>query len=103
MTNQEKIEVTDKQQKAWVRLMRSELDLALHKGAIQLTFTKKDGSERVMKCTLKDELVQIKPSKDESKNKRKVNEDVMPVWDLDKESWRSFRIDSIKNFERLYE
>jgi hypothetical protein len=33
----------------------------------------------------------------ESKNERKVNEEVMPVYDMESEAWRSFRWDSDKS------
>ena len=67
-------------------------------GPVTLTFTKKDGSERVMKCTTNPTYIMFKdPSILESKSDRKVNEDVMPVYDLDAGGWRSFRWDSIKS------
>jgi len=58
----------------------------------KVTFIKKDGTERVMKCTLKEDVVPVY----EKKTERQVNEDVCFVWDLDKKEWRSFRFDSIK-------
>ena len=58
-----------------------------------VTFTKADGTERVMKCTLVDEYI---PNTDERTSTRAVNESVLRVWDLDKNAWRSFRIDSVK-------
>ena len=66
-----------------------------------VTFTKSDGTERIMKCTLKEEfLPEIVNEDDQSEKKtRKVNLDVLPVWDLDKKSWRSFRIDSLCKLE----
>jgi hypothetical protein len=49
-----------------------------------ITFTKKDGTDRVMKCTTNPTYIMFKdPSILESKSDRKVNEDVMPVFDLD--------------------
>jgi hypothetical protein len=61
-----------------------------------VTFKKSDGSERVMKCTLIDEYIP-NPELDLSRTStRKVNEAVLPVWDIDKNAWRSFRIDSVK-------
>ena len=67
-------------------------------GPVTLTFTKKDGSDRVMKCTTNPTYIMFKdPSILESKSDRKVNEDVMPVYDLDAGGWRSFRWDSIKS------
>jgi hypothetical protein len=49
-----------------------------------------------MKCTLIDEYIPS-PELDLSRTStRKVNEAVLPVWDIDKNAWRSFRIDSVK-------
>ena len=31
--------------------------------------------------------------------KKKENQDVLSVWDIDKDGWRSFRLDSIKEFK----
>lgn len=62
-----------------------------------MTFTKSDGTERQMKCTLKEEFIQQYEKKTE--RVRKENEDVLSVWDLDNNGWRSFRVDSIKNID----
>ena len=59
-----------------------------------VTFRKADGTERVLHCTLKkDELPEY-----EVTGTRKVNEEVIPVWDLDNKGWRSFRVDSVLVF-----
>jgi hypothetical protein len=62
-----------------------------------VTFEKKDGSLRKMRCTLKD--VPQYERKIESETPRKKNDEVMSVFDLDKSEWRSFRIDSIKEIK----
>ena len=87
----------------------SEKDLALFKkwlrsclkfGPVDLTFTKKDGTERVMKCTTSQTIIMFKdPSILESKREKKPNEDVMPVYDLENNSWKSFRWESIKRVQ----
>ena len=70
----------------------------LRMGPVTVTFTKKDGTERVMKCTTDTTLIMFKdPTVLESKGPtRKVNEDIMPVYDLESSAWKSFRWDSIK-------
>lgn len=77
-------------------------------GPVTITFTKKDGSERVMECTTSSELVPLVEEKvhytntdnpidfPAPKKEKKVNEDVMPVYDLESKAWRSFRWDSVK-------
>ena len=71
---------------------------------VKVVFTKKDGSERVMKCTTNFDFIPVfafpEPLK-EGQNPRKVNPDVMRVFDLDIEEWRSFRFDSVKTFEAM--
>lgn len=62
---------------------------------IEITFTKKDGTERLMKCTLKEDVV-VPYEKKTDKVKEK-NSDTLSVWDVEKNAWRSFRWDSIKN------
>lgn len=60
-----------------------------------VVFTKADGTDRTMVCTL-SEAEGAKYSVTESTNKRKPNEDVCVVWDCEVGGWRSFRWDRIK-------
>lgn len=69
----------------------------LSKQEATVTFIKKDGSERVMKCTLEASKVQYEEKKTE-RNKA-ANPETLPVYDLEAKGWRSFRIDSIKHVE----
>ena len=50
-----------------------------------------------MLCTLKVDLLPVvdKQEGDEVKKERKESEESIRVWDLEKQDWRSFRIDSI--------
>jgi hypothetical protein len=58
---------------------------------VYVTFNKKDGTEREMKCTLDPEEVPLY----EKKTERKANPDTCFVFDIDKKEWRSFRYDSV--------
>lgn len=72
---------------------------ALWSGDVVVTFTKKDGSERVMKCTLQESKI---PQEYTPKGtERKVNDNVLAVFDVENQGWRSFRFDSVKNFTVL--
>lgn len=62
----------------------------LRNSEVIVTFLKKDGTKRKMLCTLKPEVL---PPLKGSNHAR--NEEVLPVWDLEKNAWRSFRLDSI--------
>ena len=62
---------------------------------VTVTFTKKDGSVRVMNCTLDPSIL---PEYVETEARKKaVNDDILAVWDLDALAWRSFRWDSVTN------
>jgi hypothetical protein len=81
-----------------VKIFKRWLKSHLAYGATTVVFTKKDGTERVMNCTTNPELVpavEIVESV-EPKKEKKVNEEVMPVYDLEAKAWKSFRWDSIK-------
>jgi len=69
----------------------------LHMGHTRVIFTKKDGSERIMNCTLKPELTEEYEKKTD--RVKEQNLDVCPVFDLDAKGWRSFRYDSVKAVE----
>jgi len=67
-------------------------------GQVTVTFTKKDGTERVMDCTTSPSLVPQEPIVEslEPKREKKPNDEFCPVYDLESKAWRSFRWDSIK-------
>ena len=65
----------------------------LNSGIVNVKFTKTDGSERDMKCTLMEAMV--KPHERKTDREKKLNDNIISVWDVDKEAWRSFRYDSI--------
>jgi hypothetical protein len=68
----------------------------LRDGVCRVTFTKKDGTERKMKCTLNEKFMpKIEFAKD-TKEVKEPNKEVVKCWDLEKEAWRSFRVDSVK-------
>lgn len=66
-------------------------------GPVTVYFTKKDGTERKMICTLKSDLTQNYEKKTD--RVKTVNEETCPVFDLDKQEWRSFRFDSVTKVE----
>jgi hypothetical protein len=79
---------------------RDELKTLLKENIVNLSFTKKDGSERKMKCTLKTDLLP-KVEFDANKPKKAENLDVLPVWDIENEGFRSFRLESLLSYEVL--
>ena len=67
--------------------------LAVSEGVV--TFTKSDGTERVMKCTLVPDQLPKVEIKEEAKP-RKESTTSMRVFDLEKNEWRSFTIKKVK-------
>jgi hypothetical protein len=73
-----------------------DLKQKLHNGIVRVTFTKVNGEERIMDCTLMESLI---PSTDlHEGSARKHSDEVQPVWDTEKAAWRSFRIDSVISY-----
>lgn len=70
----------------------------LHVGTGTVTFTKKDGTQRVMKCTLEESLLP-KVELKEGVAPRKESTTSMRVFDLEKNEWRSFTIESVTKVE----
>ena len=71
----------------------------LHDSVVTVTFVKKDGTERDMRCTLRKDKLPIFQESTEEKKTRKKSEDAVAVYDLEKDAWRSFRWDSIKRIQ----
>tara|TARA_E500000178_G_C16828586_1_gene664941 strand:+ start:15 stop:479 length:465 start_codon:yes stop_codon:yes gene_type:complete len=59
-------------------------------------FTKKNGEERVMRCTRSVHLI---PKDQLPKGIGIVKDGVTPVYDLDNDGWRSFSNDSVISYE----
>ena len=64
-----------------------------------ITFTKKDGTERVMNCTLKPELLPEAKPVAEGKEPRKESTTTKRVLDNDLKEWRSFTTKSVTRVE----
>jgi len=66
----------------------------------KVTFTKVDGTERVMRCTLEASKLPPVVVKEDAKP-RKVSDSTkaLRVFDVEKQEWRSFTIKNIKRIE----
>jgi hypothetical protein len=75
-------------------ISKEALKQQLKEGVKTITFTKADGTQRVLRCTLQESAL---PQVDASKvtTTKKQNDDALAVWDLDNAGWRSFRFDSV--------
>lgn len=77
-------------------MTRDEIKDILTKNVATVTFIKNDGTSREMFCTLRPDMIPNILEEDTEKKARKQNLDVLPVWDVEKNAWRSFRIDSVE-------
>ena len=78
----------------------------LHDNICEVTFTKVNGEQRVMPCTLNPLVVPPTPepkvlAEGEVAKVKKPNPDTMSVWCTDKGEWRSFRIVNVTNVKVL--
>jgi hypothetical protein len=64
----------------------------------KVTFTKTNGEERVMYCTLNESMIPSDGETSETKRTKKENLDVQAVYDVKAPGWRSFRWDLVKDF-----
>ena len=95
-------------------LTRVDVVELLYNDVATVTFTKADGTERVMECTLLQEVLnerspepeinedyKIPPPADmeaqRNSEPKKPNLDTIPVYDIEADDWRSFRLDSVKS------
>jgi hypothetical protein len=64
----------------------------------EVVFTKANGEKRTMRCTLDSNQIPVEAVPKSDGNATKVNESVIKAYDLDKQAWRSFRLDSVESF-----
>lgn len=85
--------LSEKEFKLFKKWLKSHLDF----GPVTVTFTKVDGSERIMECTTNSELIpKVEQASSESKKEKKKSDEAITVYDLQANGWRSFRWDSVK-------
>ena len=73
---------------------RDEIIEALKRNVVVVDFTKTNGEHRVMRCTLQPTLL---PDQ-ETESGRPFNESVVAAWDVEKNGWRSFRLDNVNTW-----
>lgn len=74
-------------------ITREDLIDRLKQSVVNVVFTKADGSERLMNCTLKLENI---PEDQHPKGVIKSESDQIRVFDTDIQEWRSFNFSSVK-------
>jgi hypothetical protein len=81
-------------------MKKEELKKLLKSTVMTVNFKKKDNTLRKMVCTLnEDYLPEVEDTSDDApKRTKSESPDAIAVWDLEKQAWRSFRIDSIVDY-----
>jgi hypothetical protein len=88
-------DVTEAHLHGWLKSM-------LQIGPATITFTKADGTERVMQCTLEaKELPPVVIKEDAKPRKETVSTKALRVFDLEKKEWRSFTTKNVKHIELI--
>lgn len=90
MTNSEWTDQEWNDFSTWVRSV-------LRNQTATVKFTKSDGTERVMRCTLRADLLPATSIKEGSQ--RKTSTTSVAVWDLDLNEWRSFTLRRVSSVE----
>lgn len=81
--------------------LHSWLKMVLNQQSATITFTKVDGTERVMQCTLEaDKLPPAVPlAEGKTPRKETTSTKALRVFDLEKKEWRSFTTKNVKRIE----
>lgn len=77
------------------------LHSALHESQVEVVFTKVDGTQRTMLCSLNEGFLPALTSPAVEETKRAPNPNTTCVFDLEKKEWRSFRNDSVISWKVL--
>lgn len=85
-----------------LKTLREELSELLKDNVLSVVFKKSDGTIREMPCTLNGRCIaHFSPPKpvnvdgEKPAAPKKINEDILKIFDVGVKEWRSFRIDSV--------
>jgi hypothetical protein len=71
----------------------------LRNNVVTVTFTKVNGEERTMQCTLMAEYVPNAPTNNGQVLLQESESKAVSVWDTQANGWRSFRVDAVKSIK----
>lgn len=81
---------------------REEMLALLRSGVCQVVFTKVNGEERNMRCTLVRDMIptdQTPNSVEATPDTEQPTSDVIRVFDLNANGWRSFKVANVTKFD----
>ena len=68
---------------------------ALGKGVVTVTFTKRDGTERTMRCTRSTSYIPLEQAPKSDTSKEEITDNIR-VFDVENQGWRSFNFSTLK-------
>jgi len=84
---------------------RDKLIADLKQSVAEVTFTKVNGEQRIMRCTLDPRhlppMTNHQSDHLEEQHTRAENKEVIACWDVQAHGWRSFRVDSVKYVQEV--
>lgn len=86
-----------------LKMTYNEMREMLHEGSCRVTFTKVNGEERVMNCTLDIDNIPTESLPKGTGVVLKEESGVIRAFDTDKSAWRSFKVESVTDFVALVE
>lgn len=75
----------------------------LRENVIEVTFDKVNGERRVLRCTLREDLLPKPYNMEADNNFHRANNKVIACWDVHSKGWRSFRIESVLYVQNINE
>jgi hypothetical protein len=75
--------------------VRDTLKQKLHEQIVRVVFVKKDGTDRTMLATLKEEFIP-EDKRPKGTGRKVTNDNILSVFDVEKDGWRSFDFESVK-------
>lgn len=75
----------------------------LKQNVLEVDFEKRNGEARLMLCSLKKQLIPVVDSDSNKKPTKRENNHTVVVWDLEKNGFRSFKLDSIRDYRIVTE
>lgn len=86
-----------------IKYNRDEILSELRECVAEVHFTKVNGEKRVMRCTLKKNLLPSKYAEEETAEREfhRSNTDTIRCWDVNVNGWRSFKIDTVEYMQVL--
>jgi hypothetical protein len=83
-------------------MTRDDVLTKLREGNVMIEFMKVDGSLRTMRATLDGNQIAYNKPIEGSTTNRKVSDETCPIWDVEENTWKSFRWENLRSVDYIY-